>query len=397
MKTKKYIPIVLAFFLFPIVGWQMFTPSQYWNEPIDQWKTINFSHKYHIEEEEAECTDCHVNAEESATSSDFLLPTMETCGDCHDIEDEDECSTCHGDNKNRQHFAQAPRELVFNHSNHIASDVECTTCHVGIEEAEEPSNDHMPTMASCQSCHDGFAQNNTCEACHSQLEILVPGNHLQPDWQRQHKRFVIAGQHENDCQSCHSDNSCQECHSAAQIVTTSEPIQRPLMESRPMQFSRTLLTSQKVHDPNYVFWHALDHKAKTMDCMTCHNQQTFCNDCHSQDQDAGFTSPMPVGHSQPEFIKIGVGSGGGTHAEQAKRDIESCVSCHDLEGNDPACLLCHMDRTPGIGNDPKTHTARFMHNDKGNFHDNPDASCFNCHVDTGAAGVGFCGYCHGVN
>ncbi|KAA3612304.1 MAG: hypothetical protein DWQ05_20110 [Calditrichaeota bacterium] len=396
MKEKKYILILLLVFFSQIVAWKVFIPGQYWNEPVDQWAQIIFSHKYHHEEVEAECADCHVTAEESMLSSDFLLPKMETCGDCHDEIDDGECGFCHVDPEIQVPFAKVERELVFNHNLHVEADLKCTKCHAGIESSEAPSNANLPTMALCQTCHDGFQQDNTCETCHSQLEMLTPANHLQPDWGRQHKRVVISGQHENDCLSCHSDNSCQECHSAAQVMTTAEQLQRPLMEARPMQFSRTLLTSQKVHDNNYLFWHAIDHKAKTTDCLTCHNKQTFCNECHTSDQDAGFSSPIPAGHSQLDFIRIGVGSGGGLHAKQAKQDIESCMSCHDLEGRDPACLLCHTDRTPGIGNDPKTHTARFMRTDRGDYHDNLEASCYNCHVDTQTAGVGFCGYCHGV-
>ena len=53
-----------------------------------------FSHKYHAEEVEAECTDCH-NAGESALAADNLLPNMETCYNCHD--EDAECTVCHKD------------------------------------------------------------------------------------------------------------------------------------------------------------------------------------------------------------------------------------------------------------------------------------------------------------
>ena len=396
--NRKYIIILMLLVVFPLMGWQIFSYSSYWNDPVDQWKTVTtFSHKFHIEDVEAECTDCHVRVEESTVSSDFLVPMMDECGECHDVEDEDECATCHGeDGEPEDTFAQPTRELSFNHKIHVESEIECTTCHVGIEASEAPSNSFFPKMTVCQTCHDGAQQHNTCETCHTQLALLRPQNHRWPDWKRQHKRFVVSGQHEKDCASCHAEAFCQECHSAAQIVTTVEPIQRPLLEARQLQFSRTLLTSQRIHENNYVFWHAIDHKAKTMECATCHNKQTFCNDCHNQQQDAGFASPIPASHSQLGFVQLGVGGGGGEHAKLAKKDIEACMSCHDLNGQDPACLLCHNDRTPGLGNDPKTHEAKFMHDAEGNYHDNPDASCYNCHIDTGQAGVGFCGYCHGA-
>ncbi len=396
--NRKYGFIILLLLASPLLGWQIFNHSGYWNEPVDQWKTVvTFSHLFHTEDVEAECTDCHGEAEESEVSNDFLLPMMDTCGECHDVEDDDECATCHGDNEDPDTFVESsPRELSFNHKLHIEAEINCTTCHVGIDVSEAPSNRYFPKMTVCQTCHDGAQEHNTCETCHTKLELLRPENHVWPDWKRQHKRFVVSGQHENDCLSCHSEASCQECHSAAQIVMTSKPAPRPLLEGRQLQFSRSLLTSQRIHENNYIFWHGIDHKARTMECATCHNKQTFCNDCHDNRQDAGFASPIPASHSQVDFVRLGVGGGGGKHAKLAKKDIEACMSCHDFNGQDPACLLCHTDRTPGLGNDPRTHTARFMRTDKGDYHDNPDASCYNCHIDTQQEGVGFCGYCHGA-
>ena len=73
------------------------------------------------------------------------------------------------------------------------------------------------------------------------------------------------------------------------------------------------------------------------------------------------------------------------------------AACHAASGDDPVCMLCHMDRNPGVGNDPKTHGSRFKSQvGKGDFHDNPNSMCFNCHTNKGpAGGAGFCGYCHG--
>ena len=70
--------------------------------------------------------------------------------------------------------------------------------------------------------------------------------------------------------------------------------------------------------------------------------------------------------------------------------------CHDLQGEDPTCLLCHMDRTPGRGNDPQTHLRSFIGDiGEGDFHGDDGAMCFTCHLYKGqAGGNGFCGYCH---
>ncbi|MCK5033768.1 MAG: hypothetical protein KAS18_09045, partial [Calditrichia bacterium] len=58
---------------------------------------LKFSHKLHTIDEEQECSDCHESATNSLSGSDNLLPGMENCGDCHDIEDEKNCNMCHSD------------------------------------------------------------------------------------------------------------------------------------------------------------------------------------------------------------------------------------------------------------------------------------------------------------
>ena len=51
---------------------------------------IKFSHRFHIEMETA-CTDCHTGVPESTSLSDKLLPGMDACGACHDVEDDENC------------------------------------------------------------------------------------------------------------------------------------------------------------------------------------------------------------------------------------------------------------------------------------------------------------------
>ena len=90
----------------------------------------------------------------------------------------------------------------------------------------------------------------------------------------------------------------------------------------------------------------------------------------------------------------------GRHASLAKRDIESCVSCHDAQGNDPTCITCHVDPDGIRGTDARTHPAGYMKGERGPWHSNSGATCFNCHTDlnarpNGTKGRGFCGYCHG--
>jgi hypothetical protein len=96
---------------------------------------------------------------------------------------------------------------------------------------------------------------------------------------------------------------------------------------------------------------------------------------------------------------MGVGSGGGLHAKLAKRDIETCAACHDAQGADPACILCHTDYDGIKGTNPRTHVPGFMAGNEGIWHNDPGATCYVCHTDAnarvgGVKGQKFCGYCH---
>ena len=53
---------------------------------------IVFSHNIH---EDLVCADCHINLERSETAQENILPVMDVCGECHDIETDDECGMCH--------------------------------------------------------------------------------------------------------------------------------------------------------------------------------------------------------------------------------------------------------------------------------------------------------------
>jgi hypothetical protein len=159
----------------------------------------------------------------------------------------------------------------------------------------------------------------------------------------------------------------------------------------------------RVHDLNYVYSHGIDAKGKIAECQTCHQTETFCAECHaSMSNDYAVEGVEPSSHNNPAFVTIGVGSGGGEHAALARRDIENCAACHDTQGADPTCVLCHVDNDGIKGTNPKTHMSSFMSDNNGDWHSDAGAVCYNCHTDAnarpdGIPGVGFCGYCHGSN
>lgn len=323
-----------------------------WDDPVAQWAKIKFSHKKHIEEVGAECVTCHVMADSSTKAEEGLFPKHAECAGCHaevESENTDDCKYCHTDVDNLEAYALPARaDIVFSHKQHVQEQqVACATCHAGVEQSVAPSVAYLPSMTSCNSCHNTVKATNACESCHPRVETMLPLSHRVPDWSEQHKRLVRADHTSSDCASCHNDNFCQTCHAEATTQFTRGGLVRSVPENRPQPSGKNPGVKQSVHELNYVFTHSLDFRARQSDCYSCHNQQAFCADCHTRNQAAGFGAPFPLSHRAPDFVRIGFGTGGGQHAVLARRDMESCASCHDVEGRDPVCAKCHANLLPG--------------------------------------------------
>jgi Cytochrome c7 and related cytochrome c len=388
---------------------------------FDNSKLIKFSHSKHINDVGAACTDCHTTVTTSTNTTDYLLPTMATCYSCHD-QSSTKCEFCHtsADSTTYQDLVQAPSPVHFSHERHAGTlKLKCETCHQGLDKVDyskNAPNEGLPLMEQCTVCHGQGETNFTakkvdhpitaapgaCETCHKDLTDLVPQSHEQVNWMKEHKNFVNMSGPQNDCKSCHTPATCQECHDASNMAKDLGPGQLyvPSTPSLSPMTTHKNLTIQKVHPDNFRFTHSIEAKGRESTCYTCHDERNFCVQCHNSEANGALIKP--VWHDGGGFVTNGVGSGGGRHAQYARKDIESCASCHDVQGGDPVCITCHTDPDGVKGDDPRTHTAMFMHDTHGSWHTDPGAVCYTCHTDPnahpgGRPGIGFCGYCHGSN
>jgi len=364
-------------------------------------KTIKFSHTFHVKESGIACEDCHPGAKSSKLSSDNLRSNHDNCTACHEQQINEQCGYCHRDAENPQAVPAPARDIIFAHEQHVARGVECVTCHPGLEEVEYAGPGNMPVMGTCNTCHNDAQVTNACEACHVSFTNLIPSDHLVSNFNRVHKQWSRLGALEVECGVCHTQDFCAQCHSAPLTLQfgrgarMADPAPRVSPSNTPKQ-----MTLQMAHDLNYRFTHGVDAKSTTADCYSCHSPQQFCSDCHLTGDNitgGGFT---PAWHLGAGFTTLGRGSGGGRHAEFARRDIENCVACHDAQGGDPTCLGCHFDADGIRGTDPKTHPAGYMEGEEGSWHTDRGATCYTCHTDfnarpDGVKGRAFCGYCHG--
>jgi len=364
---------------------------------------IKFSHQFH--KELAECEDCHKAVTQSTKLTDRLMPNHENCSECHDVEDTEQCKTCHYEDK-YEPLIQNASKLLFNHKFHLEQQkMKCTDCHKNFDTIDYSSelSSPNPVMKDCYSCHnDKTAASNACESCHISTADLKPQSHRSAGFITSHK--FAAREFDADCIMCHDNNtnSCQECHDATTTITegnTPDDFYQPYAPSQSIDGAKQQRIT-RVHELNYRFIHGIDAKGKTAECQSCHQLETFCANCHQSDgDDFALSGIEPVSHFKSNFTTFGVGTGGGEHAVLARRDIESCISCHDVQGADPTCITCHLDNDGIKGTNAKTHPAGFMRDEHGDWHDNQGSICFNCHtvnLSTARAGIGFCGYCHGA-
>jgi hypothetical protein len=369
------------------------------DKPQNRQEVIKFSHKFHHEEVGAACLDCHAGAAESLSADDNLLVSKEECANCHDVEDESMCTQCHYEDEETMQALQPPvREIIFNHKFHLEEqNAACEVCHKNLTQVDYSDAHSLPAMADCAGCHDNQRASLECASCHTDVLTLRPVGHTA-DYIVSHKNIARLDQAE--CAMCHIENDCSACHEGAALLTfaggNNLDVQTPLNVSASGAGTRGLILS-RVHELNFRLTHPLQAQGRSTECAVCHETRSFCQDCH--EAEGVDVAGKPIWHGGDDWGALAgvVGTGGGRHAQLAKRDIENCAGCHNTVGDDPSCLLCHMDADGVQGSDPKTHGSGFAdkYGEGASFHHDDSAVCYACHTGTQQAGVGFCGYCHG--
>lgn len=403
MKITRIYLLLLAGFLIFITSTAYLLRDSKSQEVYDNSKIIKFNHALHVKDAGVLCEDCHVAAKNSVSSKDNLNPKKENCSSCHDVKDEKNCNFCHYDGKYKK-LKASKNELRFSHSKHINLGRKCLDCHAGMDNVKfsRELTSAIPKMESCYSCHNNQKATINCENCHSNLTNLTPKNHLGKNFLNEHQMVSDINSGKNNCMMCHSDNFCQACHSPVSFQgnNSKEDFYAPYYtKENGVRTDRAALQKlSNAHNMGYKFTHGLDAQSRSFECNTCHESSTFCASCHMTGGDV-ITGISPQSHRQGNFTTLGVNTGGGLHSELAKKDIESCVSCHDVQGADPVCLTCHFDNDGIKGTNPRTHEPGFMADEKGIWHDTEGAVCYSCHTDNnanpnGLSGIGFCGYCH---
>ena len=290
--NRKHILILIALLLLALVGLGSSAPNKH--------ATFHFDHGLHVADMEMACSDCHDGIATLGTEG-RAMPDHDICSACHDVDDLDGCGTCHVDPDNPMAWPAVEGMYEgFAHKVHSEANVSCDLCHGTIAEAGvEPV---IPVMNDCQSCHLTQNADLECGICHNG-ESPEPWDHQLTSWHSDHG--LEATFSTSDCASCHTQASCDECH------------QGELLDGKP-------------HPAGWEFNHFVEASMGS-DCMVCHETRSFCTDCHR----TMVPLPHPLG---PEYARY---PDGGAHVDEARAFGESCVSCHDIGGDDPTCARCH--------------------------------------------------------
>jgi hypothetical protein len=353
---------------------------------------LRFDHARHLKLG-ARCETCHLSAATSTSASDNLIPAEAACRSCHEIDRTQpakavpagspaaRCDACHVAENGEGWMPKAgtagpaaqaapPRvrltnpNLKFNHGLHVGRGMGCALCHAAVEMEGLATRADLPKMALCLGCHDGKQTTSRCGACHltepdGRLRTnlasaataavgllegtgkLVPSGVLRgfdahgPTFARDHAQV---GREEGYCLSCHKRSECVDCHGGT---------------VRPFD----------IHPSDYVSLHGSDARRNTPDCSSCHRAQSFCIGCHQRagvaaDPSGGVPGTQPrnpfgtgtglKSFHPPGWVNEG-GAGQSGHAQQARRNLRTCVSCHREE----TCLACHStDPTRGMAVSP---------------------------------------------
>lgn len=311
---------------------------------------IVFSHGPHLARG-ATCTDCHAGVtmrDDARPRGTELLPSEETCRSCHTDPARDRCGYCHSEPSAPRTYTHHLDEIRFDHASHEAPrQGECVSCHGGTIRTLAAFEPARPSMSSCTTgCHAEEMRAFECLACHRDLGRYRLGDLVTiehpPGFGRDHATAARADG--APCAQCHEPTFCGDCH----LASPGLPLE---------VLDATRVYRELVHRGDFVARHAIEADLERGTCARCHGT-SFCDDCHRL---SGVGGTVALGGAHPPGWLDPASPFG--HARAARRDLLSCVSCHESDA-EQRCVPCHRvggvaasPHPPGFGGgrDPLAH------------------------------------------
>ncbi len=207
---------------------------------------------------------------------------------------------------------------------------------------------YVKQAAAQKENHKDYADTKIaeCNACHKS-EGIAP-NH-DGDWTRSHR--TLASRPGNNCSQCHDQHYCLDCHKGGGINA----------DLSIYTFGRDY--APRSHRSDFINLHPIKALDNPQTCYRCHDQKQ-CSQCHDR---------FPKGNMR---IKSHLGGQNylwtSEHASEARRNLQSCQTCHP-DGD--VCMKCHASTAKG-GSGINPHPRSFKGN---NIKDRSDRACIKCH------------------
>lgn len=350
---------------------------------------LRFEHRRHAElavlsDTMARCVDCHTPA--GSTWMEVKRAEVSQCLSCHGIAaahleaPDTACAVCHLPLAEATALAEQEIATFEEPPSHRRSDFARGGVHGAAATREAPRYLVAPSCATCHArdfcmvCHVDAPEQPAIQALARDPRSLALPAVLEPPESHRSEDFLVthgrtARSRLRECATCHTRESCTECHRAVPEAVARLPAAAPdrgrgatVVRQPPATHSggyaerhggaaaaRTQTcagchvqadclachrpfagSAGEYHPEGFLVRHPSLAYSRAADCSSCHHQAEFCAACHQQ---AGL---VPKGalrsgyHDAKQFFALG-------HGEAARRNLESCVTCH-VEND---CLTCH--------------------------------------------------------
>ncbi len=252
--------------------------------------------------------------------------------------------------------------IKFPHTLHIDDEeIECETCHEGVENSTSLSERYLPSMDVCSDCHE-VDDDDECGSCHAKEDDPLTFEDFQPTsgldfshafhtssfsnicldchdyFEKENSEDPPSPWKESDCRACHTSNKPKNhyvgwlpIHGLELISFDNEKCSMCHTELYCNQCHTNQQVEPRIHQNDYSLNHGFDARSGVKDCGTCHDIIGDCYSCHSQ------YNAMPLDHILPDWVNV---LSGGEHGTAALDAPMTCKSCHILE-KESTCMRCH--------------------------------------------------------
>jgi hypothetical protein len=345
-----------------------------------------------------ECQTCHAGILEEGKS---IFPAAESCASCHDGTVEKRVNWSARPNR--------PSNFRFTHAEHFKKSGEklpadsvlvCAECHI-------PAGAAWLTVrrtisAQCLACHGirtahFSAPDTACGTCHLSLaeatglpeariaKFEKPASHDDQGFLTSKGHGEIAKRGDRSCSVCHARDFCTQCHVNAPEV---KAIQALEPDPRALALKAELKAPASHQGSRFLSQHGGKAKRDPESCATCHTQES-CVACHRNRPTIVLAlhsaGPGRANGAQIERKKPGYHTAdfADRHAPIASSSPATCSACHART----ECLECHRPNA-AMGAGGNYHPAGFLSRHPAAAF-NRQTDCAGCHNQ-----AAFCTTCH---